>query len=69
MGGPQQPQIYSNTCPDPLKSYEASIQCYTIIRPPAKRPLNDISLAGKHQNKEKPLKRQRKLGLGAHLSR
>ena len=45
MGGPQQPQIYSNTCPDPLKSYEASIQCYTIIRPPAKRPLNDISLA------------------------
>ena len=36
-----------NTCPDPLKSqsYQSSIQCCTIIGPPAKRHWNCVSLA------------------------
>ena len=34
----------SNTGPEPLKN-QASIQCWAIIRPPAKRHLNDVSPA------------------------
>ena len=39
----------SNTGPDTLKksqSYQASIQCWAIIGPPAKRHSNGVSLAG-----------------------
>ena len=38
----------SNTGPDPLKNYkaeQASIQCWAIIGPPAKRHLNGVLLA------------------------
>ena len=40
--------FFSNTGPDPLKitSYQASIQCWAIIGPPAKRHLNGVLLAG-----------------------
>ena len=38
----------SNTGPDPLtQSYQASIQCWAIISPPAKRHFNGVSLAGR----------------------
>ena len=35
----------SNDGPDP--SYQASIQCWVIIGPPAERHLNNVSLAGR----------------------
>ena len=33
--------------PGKSQSYKASIQCWAIIGPPAKRPLNGVSLAGR----------------------
>ena len=56
-GGPDPPfknhkniGFLSNTGPDPLKSqsYKASIQCWAIIGPPAKRNLNGVTLAGRY---------------------
>ena len=53
-GGPDPPENHknigflSNTGPDPLKNrYQASIQFLAIIGKPAKRHLNDVSLAGR----------------------
>ena len=41
--------LSSNTGPDPLKnhSYQASIQCWATIGPPAKRHLNGVLLVGR----------------------
>ena len=38
--------FFKNSDPEPLKN-QASIQCWAIIVPPAKRHLNDVSLAGR----------------------
>ena len=51
----------SSTSPDPLKnrSSQASIQCWAIIGPPAKRHLmleNGVKLAYPHELKKKPIK-------------
>ena len=43
--------LLSNTGPDPMKNHKATIlasmQCWAIISPPAKRHLNGIWLAGR----------------------
>ena len=38
---------YWSESPEKSQSYQASIQCLTIIGPPAKRHLNGVLLAGR----------------------
>ena len=41
------PKQYWSRSPEKSQSYQASIQCWVIIGPPAKRHLNGVSLAGR----------------------
>ena len=40
-------QQYWSESPEKSQSYKASIQCWAIMGPPAKRHLNDVSLVGR----------------------